>query len=159
LAIVGKWTQYVTTTSRDDLGRWVSATFSGSDGTQATVYSCYTVIKTSIANAGPATVFAQQYQLLRLAGTVQPNPRRQFAHDLKAELAVCRRNHEEMILCGDFNEQLGDDPNLMNMVCASSDLYDILDNRLGAAADVPTYIRGSTRLDYIFATTALHPHV
>jgi hypothetical protein len=63
-AVLGKWTQHVTTTSRDDLGRWVSATLSGSDGTQATVYSCYNVVKTSISNVGPSTIFAQQYQLL-----------------------------------------------------------------------------------------------
>jgi hypothetical protein len=92
LAVLGKWTQHVTTTSRDDLGRWVSATFCGSDGTQATVYSCYNVVNTSIANVGPSTVFAQQYQLLRLAGNAQPNPRKQFADDLNKDLAARHRN-------------------------------------------------------------------
>jgi hypothetical protein len=142
LAVLGKWTQHVTSTSRDDLGRWVSATLTGSEGTQATVYSCYNVVKTSIANAGPSTVFAQQYQLLRLAGTLQPNPRTQFADDLNKEIAHRRQNKEEIILCGDFNERLGDDPNLMASICASHDLFDVLDTKLGDAADVPTYIRG-----------------
>jgi hypothetical protein len=159
LAILGTWTHHVTTTSRDDLGRWVSATLSGTDGSQATILSCYNVVKTSIANTGPATIFAQQYQLLRLAGNAQPNPRQQFAVDLKKEVANRRRNHEELIVCGDFNEQLGDDPNLMASVCAQHDLFDVHDRHLGDQAQVPTYIRGSKKLDYVFASLGLDRHV
>jgi hypothetical protein len=159
LAILGKWTQHVTATSRDDLVRWVSATFCGSEGKQATVFSCYNVVKASIANVGPSTVFAQQYQLLRLAGTTQPNPRKQFADDLKKDLIARRHNHEELILCGDFNKQLGDNPTLMSNVSASKDPFDVYDNRFGDDADVLTYIRGSTKLEYVFATAGLHPYV
>jgi hypothetical protein len=159
LAVLGKWAQQVTTTSRDDLGRWVAATLCGSEGKQVTIFSCYNVVKASIANVGPSTVFAQQYQLLRLAGNAQPNPRKQFADDLKHAITARRHNQEELILCGDFNEQLGDDPNLMSNVCAANDLFDVLDNRFGDDANVPTYIRGSTRLDYVFASSGLHTHV
>jgi hypothetical protein len=119
-------------------------TFCGSDGKQATVFSCYNVVKASIANVGPSTIFAQQYQLIRLAGNTQPNPRKQFADDLQKDLVTRQHNQEEIILCGDFNEQLGDDPTLMSNVCASNDLFDVHDNCFGNDADVPTYIRGST---------------
>jgi hypothetical protein len=159
LAVLGQWTQHVTTTSRDDLGRWVLATLAGSDSTQTTIYSCYNVVDTNIANVGPSTVFAQQYQLLRLAGNPQPNPRRQFVEDLKKEVAVHRRNHEELIICDDFNERLGNDPNLMSTVCATHDLFDVHGGRLGDTAQVPTYIRGSKKLDYVFASLGLDRHV
>jgi hypothetical protein len=157
--VLGKWTQHVTTTSRDDLGRWVSAILSGSDGAQVTVYSCFNVVKTSIANVGPSTIFAQQYQLLRLAGNVQPNPLKQFADNLKKEIAHRRRNREEVIICGDFNERFGDDSTLVVNICAKHDLFDVHGNKFGDSADVFTYVRGSNRLDYIFTTTTLHPHV
>jgi hypothetical protein len=159
LAVLGQWTQHVTTTSRNDLGRWVSATLSGSDGTHATIYSCYNVVNTTIANVGPSTVFAQQYQLLRLAGNPQSNPCRQFAEDLETEEAARRRNHEELIICGDFNERLGDDPNLISTVCATCDFFDVHDRRLGDVAQVPTYIHGSTKLDHVFTSLGLDRHV
>jgi hypothetical protein len=108
LAIVGPWAQFVTAISRDDLGRWFTATITGSYGKQATIYSCYNVVKTSIANASPSTVFAQQFQLLRLAGDLNTNPRRRFFEDLHLELAQ-RRRQEDLIICGDFNKRVGDD--------------------------------------------------
>jgi hypothetical protein len=39
LTILGSWAQHVTQVSCDDLGRWVSATLTGSDGDSITIYS------------------------------------------------------------------------------------------------------------------------
>jgi hypothetical protein len=49
---------------------------------------------------------------------------------------------------GDFNETVGKDPTLMASICANHSLYDVVDHVHGTVADIPTYIRGSRRLDY-----------
>jgi hypothetical protein len=58
---------------------------------------------------------------------------------------------------GDFNEQLGDDPNLIALTCAQFNLFEALDYHHGEEAMVPTYIRGSKRLDYAFLQQELQP--
>jgi hypothetical protein len=75
LAILGSWAQHVTKVSCDNLGRWASATLTGSDGESITIYSVYNVVDvTKLHDAGPSTVFSQQYRLLRLVGVTYPNP-------------------------------------------------------------------------------------
>jgi hypothetical protein len=155
LAIVGEWAQSVTAISRDDLGRWVSATITGSEGQQATIFSCYNVVNTTIANSGPSTVYAQQYQLLRLTGDLTPNPRRRFIDDLHMDLANRRRKEEELINCGDFNEQLGANSQLMARIAGRHDLFDVHQQRLGDTSNAPTYMRGTKKLDYVLASIAL----
>jgi hypothetical protein len=86
LAILGPWSQFVTKVSTDDLGRWASATLTGSDGDSFTLFSVYNVVDVALSAAGPATVFSQQYRLLRLAGVTYPNPRLQCIQDLNREV-------------------------------------------------------------------------
>jgi hypothetical protein len=50
-------------------------------------------------------------------------------------------------LVGDFNERLGDDPNLLASLCGEFDLLDVHDYQHGDSSMVSTYIRGSERLD------------
>jgi hypothetical protein len=47
----------------------------------------------------------------------------------------------------------------MSTVCATHDLFDVHDRRFGDAAQVPNYIRGSKKLDYVFASLGLDRHV
>jgi hypothetical protein len=65
LIVVGKWAQAVVRKSTDDLGRWASVTLTGQESNTVTIYSAYNVVKTTIKDSGPGTVFAQQWQLLR----------------------------------------------------------------------------------------------
>jgi hypothetical protein len=58
-------------------------------------------------------VFAQQWQLLRLSGGLNPNPRQETIDDLTADVQRHQTNQETVVIVGNFNEQLGDDPNLM----------------------------------------------
>jgi hypothetical protein len=155
LAILGSWTQHVTQVSCDDLGRWVSATLTGSDGDSITIYSVYNVVDVKLQDAGPATVYSQQYRLLRLAGVTFPNPRQQCVDDLQSAVAKSVANQEAIIIIGDFNEQLGRLPNLMASVFAKNDLFDVHARFHGIAADIPTYARGTTRLDYCGASVRL----
>jgi hypothetical protein len=155
LAVLGKWSHSVTSTSGDDLGRWASATFSGRDGHIFTLYSLYNCVDARITDVGPTTAFAQQWQLLRLAGVQHPKPRLQCVQDLSRDIQARHRNDEDIMVVGDFNETLGKDPTLMASVCAKHSLYDVVDHVHGPVADIPTYIRGSRRLDYCLLSSHL----
>ncbi len=61
---------------------------------------------------------------------------------------------DDLILMGDFNEALGTNISGMTKVCADLGLVDIMSNHHGIK-DLPTYVRGATRIDYVLAT----PHV
>jgi hypothetical protein len=54
LAILGPWGQHVSKVSRDDLGRWASATLTGSDGEIFTIFSVYNVVDIPLHAAGPS---------------------------------------------------------------------------------------------------------
>jgi hypothetical protein len=113
------------------------------------------VVDVKLQDAGPATVYSQQYRLLRLAGVTFPSPRQQCVIDLQSAVAKSVANQEAIIIVGDFNEQLGRLPNLMASVFAKNDLFDVHARFHGIAADIPTYARGTTRLDYCGASVRL----
>jgi hypothetical protein len=50
---------------------------------------------------------------------------------------------------------IGDDPNLPASICGEFDFVDIHDHQHGGASMVPTYIRGSKRLDYCLVSPEL----
>jgi hypothetical protein len=156
LAILGPWAQRVSKISRDDLGRWASATLTGSDGNSFTLISLYNVVNVQLQDAGPSTIFAQQYRLLRLAKVLLiSNPRQQCIDDLHRTVAKMIANQETVMIMGDFNESLGSDPRLMGSVCASHDLFDVISNFHGESAEIPTYARGTKRLNYAAASSSL----
>jgi hypothetical protein len=155
LAILGSWAQHVTQVSCDDLGWWVSATLTGSDGDIIIIYSVYNVVDVKLQDAGPVTVYSQQYRLLRLAGVTFPSTRQQCVIDLQSAIAKSVANQEAIIIVGDFNEQLGRLPNLMTSVFVKNDLLNVHARFHGIAADIPTYARGTTRLDYCGASVQL----
>jgi hypothetical protein len=140
LAVLGKWSHSVTSSSGDDLGRWASASFSGCDGRILTLYLVYNCVDARITDVGPTTAFAQQWQLLRLAGVQEPKPRLQCVQDLSRDIHMRHRNDEDIVVVGDFNETLGKDPTLMASVCAKHSLYDVVDHVHGPVADIPIYI-------------------
>jgi hypothetical protein len=159
LAILGTWSHAVTHTGQDSLGRWCCATLAGRDGTLTTVYSYYNVVNTTIDQAGPSTIYAQQWQVLRTTGITSPNPRKQCIADLRNELQETRKAGSDIIIIGDFNEEVGRDPDLMASVCAEADLYDVLADLHPDQANTPTYIRGQTRLDYAIISHTLRDRV
>jgi hypothetical protein len=159
LAILGPWAQHVSKVSNDDLGRWVSATLTGSDGDSFTLFSLYNVVNTSLQDAGPSTMYAQQYRLLRIGGVTNPNPRKQCVEDIQREITRLVTNDEKVVVVGDFNKLLGHDPGLMASVCAKSSLFDVHAIFHGGAADIPTYARGSKRLNYCIASTSLESYI
>jgi hypothetical protein len=159
LAVLGTWSHTVTTVSSDSLGRWCKATLSGRDGSLLSVYSLYNVVKTDISKAGPATIYAQQWQLLRLSGHDNPDPRQQCIDDFKVAVLQEQSIGSEIVILGDQNEVVGDDPELMASVCAACNLYDPFSDLYPDQADTPTYVRGRKRLDWVFVSRSLSPSI
>jgi hypothetical protein len=159
LAILGPWSQHISKVSRDGLGRWASATLTGSDGESFTVFSAYNVVDVKLHDAGPSTVYLQQYRLLRLAGITHPKPRQQCVDDLNREIKKLVANGETIALLRDFNEDLGQDPGLMATVCANHHLFDAHAHLHGEKAALPTYARGSKRLDYCVISEQMEQHI
>jgi hypothetical protein len=156
LAILGSWAQHVSKVSRDDLGRWALATLTGSDGESFTIFSVYNVVNVPLHAVGPSTVFSQQYRLLILSGVQIPNPRKKFVKDLHRVVAGLIANNEKVTIIGDFtNETLGTDPCMMASMCASHDLFDVLALFHGPEVQIPTYARGTKRLDYCLLSSSL----
>jgi hypothetical protein len=139
LAILGPWAQHVAKTSCDDLGRWVSATLTGSDGNSFTLFSMYNVVNTNLRDAGPLTVFSQQYRLLRLAGVTYPVPRQQCVDGLNQAVRQLIADDDSVVIVRDFNETLGTNPKLMASVCAEHALFDVHAHYHRIGANIPTY--------------------
>jgi hypothetical protein len=131
----------------------------GSDGDSVTIYSFYNVVDVKLQNAGPSTVFSQQYRLLRLAGVTFPNPRQQCVEDLQRAVTKSVDNNEAIVIIGDFNEELGKNAGFMASVCSNNALFDVHALFHGENADIPPYARGSKRLDYCVASTRLEAFV
>jgi hypothetical protein len=159
LAVLGTWSHTVTTVSSDSLGRWCKATLSGRDGSLLSVFSLYNVVKTDISKVGPSTIFAQQWQLLRLSGIDQPDPRQQCIDDFKTAVQHEQTIGSDIVVLGDLNEVVGEDPALMASICASCNLYDPFSDMYPDQVDTPTYVRGRKRLDWVFISRSLYTSV
>jgi len=157
LAVVGPWSTRVLDSGTDELGRWTWIKLQGREQESITIYNVYNVCKNAIGRAGPATAFAQQWHLLRLAGNKTPDPRKQCISDLKLLIQEHQKNPGKILIVGDINEELGTDPSGFASICANYNLADIHAHFHPDDNDLVTYIRGSKRVDYAMASHTLLP--
>ena len=101
--------------------------------------------------AGDGTLNAQQTSLYLLDGEVDPNPRKNFICDLHTLVKATKDNNQDLILMGDFNEVVGDDPKMMAKVLMAGNLTDVHAHKHGQA-HIATYIRGRRQVDYCFVS-------
>ena len=157
--VSGHATGRVHSTSKDDpLGRWSIMHLNKSNGSMLSIICCYQVCNQTIDKVGPKTAFAQQWTILRDQGIEHPNPRRQFIKDLDKLLKSLTSQNHSIVLAGDFNESIGDDPNALDAIIIKYNLTDAV-NHLHGSHEIPTYSRGTKRLDYIFLSHDLLPAI
>ena len=123
-----------------------------------TIINIYQVCNTTITQVGPKTAFSQQWSLLREQGILEPNPRRQFIKDLDKVISVFHSNHHKIILCGDFNESIGDNIHGLDSIITKYNLTDAIQHQHGHHT-VSTYSRGNKCLDYIFVSQNILPSI
>jgi hypothetical protein len=156
LIVPGTWRHTMTTVSPHSLGRWCKATLLGHDESLLSVFSLYNVVKTDISKVGPATIFAQQWQLLRLSGQDQPDPGQQYIDNFKIAVQHEQNIGSDIVVLGNFNEVVREDSALMALLCASCNLYDPFSNLYPNQVDAPTYVCGCKRLDWVFVSRSLY---
>jgi hypothetical protein len=66
-------------------------------------------------------------------------------------IADLKNNGHLILLMGDFNEMLGANPDGMETVAQAGSLQDLMATNIGRT-NFSTYIRGSTRIDFILAS-------
>ncbi|KAL3762213.1 hypothetical protein ACHAWU_004751 [Discostella pseudostelligera] len=113
----------------------------------------YRVCQEAHDNPGAFTAYQQQYTALRTAGYARPNPRRQIFEDMLALITSKRalgfRPIVMMDANGDYN---GSDSDFASFVLRAG-LADPFFEKFSTSP--PTYIYGSTRLDYVLVDPAL----
>ncbi len=143
---VGNATGRVRTTYQDKWGRWVSQKFQGKAGVTFTIISAYQVV-TDTPSKGVTTAAAQQQSFLIQEQDAITAPRVAFRRDLSRYLHSCRKQGEEILLMGDFNEQIGLDLDLMQKLMEENELVDVMTAQHSTSLPT-TYARGQRCLDY-----------
>jgi exonuclease III len=145
-------------TFSDTYGRWSGFELMGRGDKKLVVLTVYQVTQKT-GTAGSTTAYTQQRNMFRIEGRTNPNPRKILITDLRALVAELRRDGHDIILMGDFNEHIGVDPQGMSSVLTAGGLIDSYITRHGIETEPATYARGHTRVDYIFISERLKPHL
>jgi exonuclease III len=142
----------------DPYGRWSGIELMGRSDKRLFILTVYQVPQKT-GSAGSTTAYTQQRTMFRLEGRTNPNPRKILIQDLRTLVTDLRSNGHDMIIMGDFNEQVGKDPHGMASVLLAGGLIDSHVTRHGIEHDPSTYARGHTRVDYIFISERLKPYL
>ena len=156
LAVVGDLARKVASSSIDPLGRWCEINLNRRDGGIVKIITAYQCVDTTLQSSGHQTYFFQLHKLLReKKDKIDIDPRKEFIADLKQHLMKDERDLTSIILTGDFNETIGEKPEMMASICAEIGLLDIVSKLHPDALGTPTYDRGRKRLDYILVSDDL----
>ena len=158
VGVTGPLVGRIRDTIRDPFGRWCGFTLIGRDNKEILILTAYNVSQVVNAKVGDDTLFNQQVALYKLKKIREPDPRKIFIADLTALVQKARSEDKDIILSGDFNELVGDDPNMMAIVLRAGNLTDAHGHQHGEV-DIKTYTRGHKRLDYVFVTPRMVKHV
>jgi hypothetical protein len=138
----------------DPLGRWAYQTFQGRNKILVTFISAYQVVDSSVLRGG-ITAAAQQYCMLADQDDPTRNPRFAFRRDLCLFLKEIASLGHDVILSGDFNEDLGSDPNGMAQILQECSLVDLFTHQHPSLSKPATYARGKSRLDYVLVSARI----
>lgn len=154
----GSITGRITATGTDTWGRWSYQTFQGQHQRQVTVITIYQVVDKFSQDKGTYTAYAQQRNLLIQQGETHIHPRQAFIRDLRQFIQQTKTQYpgqHEILVLGDFNEQIGDTPQGIARLAAEFHLTDIYRMQHPHLQDIATYSRGHKRLDYALGSTII----
>ncbi|OEU18182.1 hypothetical protein FRACYDRAFT_236453 [Fragilariopsis cylindrus CCMP1102] len=158
VGVTGSLVGRIRETITDPYGRWCGYTLIGKDTKEIMVLTAYNVSQYKNAKVGEDTLFNQQTALYKLNNIREPDPKQIFIDDLTALVKKARSEDKDIILTGDFNELVGDDPRGMLKVLSAGCLTDAHEHQHGTV-EISTYTRGIKRLDYVFVTPRLVKHI
>ena len=144
--------------TRDRMGRWTSMCFTTARNRKIRIISAYQVCKNSRpgSNTAASHQTAQIIQETTIANTrTRPTPRQAFVTDLQAFILHCQSEQEDIILAGDFNEELNEPSSGMGSLATQCGLADLFSTRTGNSTIPATYQRGKKRIDYVLISPTL----
>jgi exonuclease III len=97
--------------------------------------------------------------MLKQAHQENQCPRDHFCKDLQFLLQDRINSGHEIILMGNFNEELGCLTRGFTKVVTECNLVDVYAAKDGLEEEVPTYARGQKRLDHFLMTPSIASHV
>lgn len=107
----------------DPYGRWSGFKLMGRSGKRVIVSTVYQAPQKP-GTSGNTTAYTQQRNMSRLEGRSNPIPWKILIHDLRILVSDLRIHDHDIILMGDFNEQVGNDPEGMASVLTAGGLID-----------------------------------
>ena len=148
--------------TRDRMGRWVSICLTTNSFRKIRIISAYQVCEGQRPGSNSAS--AQQYaQLMEEKATsnspFRQSPRQSFIHDLQAFIKQIQSSDEDIVLVGDFNEEMDSPASGIASLAQNCSLADLFSIRLGSSKIPATYQRGPRRIDFALVTPSLLPYV
>jgi exonuclease III len=144
--------------NRDRMGRWTSIRLDTHSGKHLRIISAYQVCP--VIRTGSNSAASQQKAQLIVEDANQPflkrrSPREAFTQDLQAFINQCQKNGDDILLVGDFNEDMDSEKSGIANIAFTCELADLFAIRLGNTTVPATYQRGTRRIDYALIT----PHL
>jgi hypothetical protein len=130
----------------DPYGCWSGIELMGRSDKRLVILTVYQVPQKT-GFSGSTTAYTQQRNMFRMEGRSNPNPRKILIADLCLLVTDLRTNGHDIILMGDFNEQVGKDPKGMASVLLAGGLINSHVIRHGIENEPSTYARGHTRVE------------
>ena len=151
-------TSQIKSHTRDRMGRWVSISLTGAHNRRIRIIAAYQVCSNS--RQGTHTAASQQRsQIIEEQSTSgfinRPTPRQAFIQDLQSFILQVQSEGEEIIVVGDFNEEIITPSSGMDQLATTCGLADVFSVRTGSATLPATYQRGPRRIDYALMSPTL----
>jgi hypothetical protein len=144
------------------LRRWTGQTFWLKGDRLITVITGYRPCRYSTTHLLKAyqTVHRQQTTILESEGFKHPDPRKIFITDLIKAIKDEEKNPgNSCIMMMDANEAIEDKEGPLRKIFNETTLVDALHAHTGQECQIPTYSRGTKRIDFILTSHDLIPHI
>jgi hypothetical protein len=160
----GHWRSRCILTIHDtrNMGRWVGQKFQLKNQKTLTVITAYRPCKQSnnINNQMSSTTYRQQMIMLTEAGFINPEPRKIFIEDI---ITMIKEYHTDdnnyTILMLDANENINDSEGGIVKILEETNLTDVFSQIGTEECNIPTYVRGNKKIDYILTSEKLLPFI
>jgi hypothetical protein len=160
----GHWKSRCIATIQDfrNMGRWVGQKFQLKNKKTLTVITAYRPCKQSnnIHKVTSSTTYRQQIIILTEDGVINPDPRKVFIEDMISliqEYDTDANNYT--ILMFDSNENVNNSDGGINQLLQTTNLIDVFSYISNDECNVPTYVRGNKKIDYILTSESLLPFI
>ena len=158
-AVVGKWSGRFDSKGSNKKGGFSWIVMRGRRGRRIVIITCYRVSQvSSVGLEDTNTAFIQQQTILRKSGLQSPCPRKECLAELATFIMMAEAKGHEVILSIDANEAVDSYRSALPEFLSQTTLVDTISHAHGEMAP-KTYLRGQRRIDFVFASESLLPHL